>query len=435
VLVVLLLGFTLFPAFWMLSSAFDKSAGAGGQTLLPREWTLANFEYVLTEGGFDVFLRNSAIVALVTVLASAVLALLASVAVARFRFRFRTGMLLMILVVQMVPLEALVIPLFVQVRDLQLLNTLLGLMVVYVALSLPFGIWMLRGFVAAVPIELEEAAYIDGASWGRMFRSVLLPLVMPGPRGHERVLVHHRVERVHLRHDAARRGIRELHRRHRPEAVLRRALERVGLHHGGVHDHHDPRHDLLRHRAAPPLERTRGGRGQGMNAAHDPALRALVGGVLWPGFLGRSLPAWLRRELADGGLAGVVLFSHNLGDDAERAALAAELHSIRSGLVVGIDEEGGNVTRVEATTGSTLPSAAQLGFVDDPDATAAVGRALAERSLAVGANVVLAPVADVNTDPRNPVIGVRAFGDEPGSSLGTSQPQCAASSRRVRPRA
>ncbi|UOQ88094.1 carbohydrate ABC transporter permease [Agromyces endophyticus] len=180
VLVVVLLAFTLFPAFWMLSSAFDAQAGAGGQQLLPREWSLSNFEYVLTEGGFDVFLRNSAIVALVTVLASALLALLASVAVARFRFRFRTAMLLMILVVQMVPLEALVIPLFVQVRDLQLLNTLLGLMVVYVALSLPFGIWMLRGFVAAVPVELEEAAYIDGASWGRMFRSVLLPLVMPG---------------------------------------------------------------------------------------------------------------------------------------------------------------------------------------------------------------------------------------------------------------
>ena len=180
VLVALLLAFTLFPAFWMLSSAFDARAGSAGKGLLPQEFSLANFEYVLTEGGFDVFLRNSATVALVTVLASAVLALLASVAVARFRFRFRTAMLLMILIVQMVPLEALVIPLFVQVRDLQMLNTLLGLIIVYVALSLPFGIWMLRGFVAAVPKELEEAAYLDGASWGRMFRSVLLPLVMPG---------------------------------------------------------------------------------------------------------------------------------------------------------------------------------------------------------------------------------------------------------------
>ena len=180
VLVALLLAFTLFPAFWMLSSAFDARAGSAGKGLLPQEFSLENFEYVLTEGGFDVFLRNSATVALVTVLASAVLALLASVAVARFRFRFRTAMLLMILIVQMVPLEALVIPLFLQVKSLGLLNSILGLMVVYVALSLAFGIWMLRGFVAAVPVELEEAAYIDGASWWRMFRSVLLPLVMPG---------------------------------------------------------------------------------------------------------------------------------------------------------------------------------------------------------------------------------------------------------------
>lgn len=178
--VVALLVFTLFPVYWMVSSAFDAQASSGGQSLLPKEFTWDNFSYVLSEGGFDVFLRNSALVAVVTVLASAVVALLASVAVARFKFKFRTAMLLMILVVQMVPLEALVIPLFVQVRDLGLLNTLLGLMVVYVALSLPFGIWMLRGFVAAVPVELEEAAYIDGASWWRMFRSVMLPLVMPG---------------------------------------------------------------------------------------------------------------------------------------------------------------------------------------------------------------------------------------------------------------
>ncbi|MFE6997717.1 carbohydrate ABC transporter permease [Microbacterium sp. NPDC057659] len=180
VAVIGLLLFTLFPVYWMIMSSFDKKASSGGGNLLPREFTWDNFTYVLTDGGFDVFLRNSAIVAIVTVLASALLALLAAVAVTRFRFRFRTSMLLMILVVQMVPLEALVIPLFIQIKNLGLLNTLIGLMIVYVALSLPFGIWMLRGFVAAVPIELEEAAYIDGASWWRMFRSVLFPLVMPG---------------------------------------------------------------------------------------------------------------------------------------------------------------------------------------------------------------------------------------------------------------
>lgn len=180
ILVTALLIFTLFPAYWMISSAFDAQASSGGQSLLPKEFSFRNFEYVLTDGGFGTFLRNSLIVAGFTVVISGIVALLASVAVARFKFKFRTAVLMMILTVQMVPLEALVIPLFVQIRDLQLLGTLAGLVVVYLAFSLPFGIWMLRGFVAAVPVELEEAAYLDGASWWRMFRSVLLPLVAPG---------------------------------------------------------------------------------------------------------------------------------------------------------------------------------------------------------------------------------------------------------------
>jgi len=148
-----------------------------------------------------------------------------------------------------------------------------------------------------------------------------------------------------------------------------------------------------------------------VTAVDDPTIRGLVGGVLWPGFLGRSIPDLFRRELDEGGLAGLVLFAHNLGDEGERMSLAADLHDRGRRLVVGIDEEGGNVTRAESATGSTLPGAAQLGFVDDLAITEAVGGELARRSLAVGANVVLAPVADVNTDPRNPVIGVRSFGD------------------------
>lgn len=179
VLVTLLLVFTLFPMYWMLMSALNPNPSAGGE-LVPSALTLDHFAYVLGDAGFGRYLRNSAIVAIAVVLLSGLFGLLASVAVSRFRFRMRTQILLMVLVVQMVPLEALVIPLFVQVRDLKLLGTLLGLIIVYTALALPFGIWMLRGFVAAVPVELEEAAYIDGASWWRMFRSVLLPLVAPG---------------------------------------------------------------------------------------------------------------------------------------------------------------------------------------------------------------------------------------------------------------
>ena len=178
--VTALLLFSLFPAYWMFSTALDTDAARRGASLLPTSLTWSHMARVLEDGGFGLYLRNSALIALGTVLLSALIALLAAVAVARFTFSFRKAVLVMILIVQMVPLEALVIPLFLQARNLQMLNSLIGLMIVYLALSLPFAIWMLRGFVAAVPVEIEEAAYMDGASWGRMFRSILLPLVAPG---------------------------------------------------------------------------------------------------------------------------------------------------------------------------------------------------------------------------------------------------------------
>lgn len=136
-------------------------------------------------------------------------------------------------------------------------------------------------------------------------------------------------------------------------------------------------------------------------------LEHLANSVLWPGFLGTELPTWLDRELR-GGLAGVVCFAQNVGPDL--AALNAAIRSANPHALIGVDEEGGSVTRLEAATGSTVPGAAQLGAVDDVDATRATGAELARRVRAVGADVLLGPVADVNTDPRNPVIGVRAFG-------------------------
>ncbi|MFZ3561402.1 MULTISPECIES: carbohydrate ABC transporter permease [unclassified Streptomyces] len=178
--VAALLIFTLFPIYWMVSTALDPKAQSRGADLLPGGLTFDHFSTVFERGNFGTYLLNSAIVGLGTVVVSAALALFAAVAVARFKFKFRTSVLVMVLIVQMVPLEALVIPLFIQMRDYDMLNSLLGLTIVYTALSLPFAIWTLRGFVQTVPKDIEEAAYIDGCSWWRMFRSVLLPLVAPG---------------------------------------------------------------------------------------------------------------------------------------------------------------------------------------------------------------------------------------------------------------
>ncbi|WP_217183703.1 glycoside hydrolase family 3 N-terminal domain-containing protein [Streptomyces sp. AC495_CC817] len=140
-------------------------------------------------------------------------------------------------------------------------------------------------------------------------------------------------------------------------------------------------------------------------------LTRLANSVLWPGFFGTRAPEWLLTELRHG-LAGVVYFGQNVSEDLP--LLSAEIRDANPAALIGIDEEGGSVTRLETGTGSTLPGAAQLGAIDDIAATTLVGAELARRVTAIGANVVLGPVADVNTNPQNPVIGVRAFGSDDG---------------------
>ncbi|MFB4286409.1 carbohydrate ABC transporter permease [Nonomuraea sp. ATR24] len=173
---------TAFPLYWMVVSAL-KPAGEI-QSLDVKPWTLnptlEHFTRVITGEGFGRYFVNSAIVALSVVVLSALVAFLAAVAVTRFHFRFRTTVLIMFLIAQMVPVEALTIPLFFVVRDLGLLNTLGSLVLVHLAFSLPFAIWMMRGFVAAVPEALEEAAMIDGAGRATILWRVLFPLVAPG---------------------------------------------------------------------------------------------------------------------------------------------------------------------------------------------------------------------------------------------------------------
>ena len=177
---------TLFPIFWMVSTAFKPAAEIYSLTPrpLPSHPTWANFANVLNGSVIGMpywtFLRNSLVVTVASVLVSSLVALLAAVAVARFSFRFRTTYLIMLLIVQMLPQQALVIALFLDFRRVNLLDSLLGLILLYIAFALPVTIWMLRNFVAAVPRELEEAAAIDGAGPLTVFWKVLLPLVTPG---------------------------------------------------------------------------------------------------------------------------------------------------------------------------------------------------------------------------------------------------------------
>ncbi|MEU1791739.1 carbohydrate ABC transporter permease [Streptomyces sparsogenes] len=177
-----------FPLYWMVLSAFKPDGEV--QSAHPRPWTLHPrldaFRRVFVQQDFGRYFVNSLLVAGAVVVLSALIAFLAATAVTRFRFRFRTTLLIMFLIAQMVPVEALAIPMFFLMRDLGTavpgvgLNTLGSLILPHLAFSLPFAIWMLRGFVKAVPETLEEAAMIDGASRARFLWQVLFPLVLPG---------------------------------------------------------------------------------------------------------------------------------------------------------------------------------------------------------------------------------------------------------------
>ena len=179
---------TLFPLFWMISTAFKPSQEIYSLTpsLIPAHPTLGNFRAVSSgqvSGGIGsvwLFFRNSLAVTLAAVLVASLISLMGSVAVARYRFRLRGTFLVMLLVVQMIPAQALIIPLFLDFKRLNLLQNLLGLVLVYAAQALPVSIWMLRNFVATIPRELEEAAAIDGAGGFTIFWRILFPLVAPG---------------------------------------------------------------------------------------------------------------------------------------------------------------------------------------------------------------------------------------------------------------
>ncbi|MFF6785895.1 glycoside hydrolase family 3 N-terminal domain-containing protein [Streptomyces sp. NPDC012510] len=134
--------------------------------------------------------------------------------------------------------------------------------------------------------------------------------------------------------------------------------------------------------------------------------------VLQPGFTGTTAPDWLLRRLGEG-LASVGLFGRNITSPGQLAALTARLRAEHEDVLVAIDEEGGDVTRLEVRTGSSFPGNHALGAVDDVDLTREVAFALGHRLAGCGVNFNWAPSADVNSNPDNPVIGVRSFGADP----------------------
>jgi multiple sugar transport system permease protein len=176
------MGFLAFPLLWMLSTSFKgpRELVALVATLVPAKPTLENYAAAFGEQDLVRSAANSLELALGSALLTVLIALPAAYGLARHATVLRRLTMSWILVSQIFPLILIIIPLFLVLRTLHLLNSLPGLLLVYLVWSLPFTLWMLQSYVRAIPIDLEEAAAIDGAGRLRIIRAIVMPLLAPG---------------------------------------------------------------------------------------------------------------------------------------------------------------------------------------------------------------------------------------------------------------
>ncbi|MYX17369.1 ABC transporter permease subunit [Streptomyces sp. SID8374] len=174
--------FLAFPFLWLLSTAFKPARELGSlhPTWIPEHPTLDNFRQAFDEQPLLQAAANSLIAAVSAALIAVVIATPMAYVMARHRGRLATAATGWVVVSQAFPFVLVIIPLFLVLKNLHLINTLWGLILVYVVWSLPFALWMLAGYVRAVPAELEEAAAVDGAGRVRTLVSVVAPLLAPG---------------------------------------------------------------------------------------------------------------------------------------------------------------------------------------------------------------------------------------------------------------
>lgn len=171
-----------FPIYWMTVSSF-KGQGElflREPTFLPQEALLQNYPNVFRRIPFAAYLRNSIIVSLVTTLAAVSIGIVSGYSYARFQFRGKQPALFVILLTQMFPALLLVIPMYLILNSFGLINTHLGLIVAYSTFTLPFCVWMMRGFFQTIPVELEECAILDGCNRLQVLSRITLPLAAPG---------------------------------------------------------------------------------------------------------------------------------------------------------------------------------------------------------------------------------------------------------------
>ncbi len=182
ILLILAVAWAILPLFWVFISSIkpDTETYAFEQTILPRRPTLQNYITLFRVTRFGLWMKNSAILSTASTLVVLALSATAAYAMSRFRFRLFEIFGRVTLLAYMVPPIILVVPMFFVLFKLKLINSHFGLLLVYTGIRLPVGLWMLRSYFQGIPIELEEAAMVDGATRFQAFRKVILPQALPG---------------------------------------------------------------------------------------------------------------------------------------------------------------------------------------------------------------------------------------------------------------
>lgn len=180
--VIIVVLFAIFPIYWMAASALKVPAQLlkDPPSLIPRRPSLINFVNLISRTQFLTFFGNSSYVCICAILATIILTVPGAYSLTRFRYRGREILATFSLVAYMVPPVLLVIPLYLIMVNMRLADKLAGLIIVYTMLSVPYSLWLLRGFFQTIPMELEEAAFIDGATRLQVISKVVMPLALPG---------------------------------------------------------------------------------------------------------------------------------------------------------------------------------------------------------------------------------------------------------------
>ncbi|MEU5655447.1 carbohydrate ABC transporter permease [Streptomyces sp. NPDC047737] len=182
ILALVTAGIMAFPVYWLIVSSLrpNHEIRSYDQTLWPSSLTFDNFARAVKQDNFATAIQSSLIVSVTAVVGGMIIATLAALAIGRFRFFGRKALMMIMILVQMLPPTAMLIPIYLQLNALGGIDEYWGLIVVYLVSTLPFATIMIRGFVINIPVELEESAMVDGCTRMGAFRRVIFPLLAPG---------------------------------------------------------------------------------------------------------------------------------------------------------------------------------------------------------------------------------------------------------------